>query len=103
MKQTREDVLAAARAAFPGSDAATIIELLDLYGSEPYVRERERVQLAIVALSEGREDQLLYFIQTAKTDYRDILCWAAGDVLTEPQLQQAREAVLRLLERSARP
>lgn len=103
MEPTREDVLAAARAAFPGSDAATIVGLFDLYGSKPYERERERVQLAIVALSEGREDQLLYFIQTAKNDYLDILCWAVGGELSEAQLRQAREAVLRLLEHWGRP
>ena len=49
---TRDDVIAALQIAFPSSDAATIPGVLDLYGTESYERERERVQLAIVALRE---------------------------------------------------
>ena len=97
MANTRDDVVAAIRTAFPGSDAATILGVLDLYGTESY--ERERVHLAIVALSEGSEDKLLYFVEIAKTDYRDILHWAGSGPLSEAQGEEQRQAALRLIER----
>jgi len=98
MTNTREDVVAAVHTAFPGSDAATVLGVLDLYGTESHERERERVQLAILALSEGSEDKLLYFVQAAKTDYRDILHWEASGPLSESEGQEQQQAVLRLLE-----
>jgi hypothetical protein len=35
-----------------------------------------RVQLAILKLSEGDLDKLLYFAHVAKIDFRDVLAWA---------------------------
>lgn len=102
MTYTREAVIAAARSLFPGRDVAAIIEVLDRYGTEPYERERERVQLAILALSQGRAEQLLEFVRIAKTDYRDILCWAASGELSDAEGERQRQAVLRLLERWGR-
>ena len=99
MGPTREDVIVAVQRYFPNSDVATIVEVLDRYGTEPYEREQERVQLAIVTLSEGSEDKLLYFLQTAKTDYRDILCWAEAGPLPESDGQKLRDAALNLIER----
>lgn len=96
---TRDDVVAAAHAAFPKSDAATILGVLDLYGTESYEREKERVQLAIVALSEGNEDKLLYLVQAAKTDYRDVLSWQASGPLSEAERKKLQQAALRVLEK----
>lgn len=73
---TREAVLQAVEAAFPDHEATDIIEILDMYGVEAYERERERVQLAIVKLSQGDVDRLLDMVQAAKIDYRDVLFWA---------------------------
>jgi hypothetical protein len=99
MTYTRGDVVDAVHATFPKSDAATILGVLDLYGTQSYERERERVQLAIVALSEGSEEKLLDFVQAAKTDYRDVLYWHASGPLTEAEGRKQQQAVLRLLER----
>ena len=99
MTHTRDDVVAAVRAGFPGSDAATILSVLDLYGTQSYEREKERVQLAVVALSEGSEDKLLYFVQCAKTDYRDVLYWQASGPLSEAEGESAQQAARGLLER----
>ena len=44
MIHTRDDVVAAARAGFPNSDPATILGILDLYGTQPFEREKERVK-----------------------------------------------------------
>jgi hypothetical protein len=98
MANTRDDVVAAVHAAFPSSDPATILDVLDLYGMESHERERERVQLAIVRLSEGSEDKLLDFLQSAKTDYRDVLCWQATGPLSESEGKKQQHAALRLLE-----
>jgi len=98
MIYTRDDVVAAVHAVFPKSDAATILSILDLYGTEPYEREKERVQLAIVSLSGGREDKLPDFVQAAKTDYRDVLCWQASGPLSEADGEKQRQAALHLLD-----
>lgn len=98
MPNTREEVIAAVSTMFPESETATVLAVLDFYGVEPYERERERVQLAIIALSEGNEDKLLYFVQTAKTDYRDVLYWHATGPLTPEQGEQERQNASRLLD-----
>lgn len=72
---TREQVALAVAGRFPREDASTLLEVLDLYGAEPHEGERERVQLAIIALSDGDLDTLLDLIQCAKRDYRDVLYW----------------------------
>ena len=99
MAATRENVVAAARTAFPRGDTAAIVEMLNLYGTEPHERERERVQLAVLALSQGSEDKLLQFVQAAKIDYRDVLSWVETGPLSEAQGAALTKAALRLLER----
>jgi len=69
-------VLAAVQKKFPKDSWSRVLELLDSYGVESYERERERVQLAILKLSEGNEQKLCEFVAVAKRDYRDVLFWA---------------------------
>lgn len=76
MTPSREDVVAAVRALFPRADASAILAVLDEYGAQSWERERDRVQCAIVRLSEGDEDRLRYFLGVAKQDYRDVLFWS---------------------------
>ena len=99
MNHTRTDLESAVRAAFPLSDAATVLSVIDLYGTEPHEPERERVQLAIVALSQGSEEKLLEFVQTAKTDYRNILSWVESPALSEAESQRQQNVVRDLLEK----
>src|SRR3954454_22400114 len=61
---------------FPGEDPPSILSILDQYGVLPYERERRRVQLAILKLSEGSLDRLRQSVADAKRDYRDVLSWA---------------------------
>jgi len=75
MTHSREDVLAAARAAFSDSELSEILAALDLYGAQPHEREIERVQLAILQISQGSKEKLLQFVKAAKADYRDVLAW----------------------------
>ena len=102
MTAARADVVAASQAAFPQGDVARILALLDLYGAAPYERERERVQLAILALSKGDEDQLRHYVQQAKIDYRDILSWIETGPLSGAQAQAYRRAVDELLAKWGR-
>ena len=53
MAHSREDVVASVRASFPKESRARALELLDTYGVAAHERERERVQLAILKLSEA--------------------------------------------------
>lgn len=76
MAHSRARVAAAVRASFPRADPDAILAMLDEYGAEAYQRERDRVQLAIVSLSEGDEAKLRYFLEVAKQDYRDVLFWS---------------------------
>src|SRR2546430_1447082 len=76
MAHSREDVVASVRASFPKESRARTLELLDTYGVAAHERERERVQLAILKLSEGKEERLRQYVGVAKRDYRDVLFWA---------------------------
>jgi predicted Fe-Mo cluster-binding NifX family protein len=76
MSNSREEVIAVIKSAFSEDVSARVLELLDTYGIESYERERERVQLAILKLSEGNEEKLREFVAVAKQDYRDVLFWA---------------------------
>jgi hypothetical protein len=67
------DVSTAIKTAFPDKATSSLSTLLDQYGTESYQNEKERVQLAIMALSGGIEDKLPSLVQSAKTDYRNIL------------------------------
>jgi hypothetical protein len=99
MTPTRDDVVAAAQATFPDGDLATILAVLDLYGTQPHERERERVQLAILQLSGGSEDKLLYLVQAAKTDYRDVLAWQQLGPLSESEGEKVKNEARGLLEK----
>lgn len=95
MAQSREDVVAAISSVFPSAESERVLTLLDTYGVHPYERERERVQLAIISLSEGDEEKLRYFLSVAKRDYRDVLFWseyaADAKIDTPEKKRQMRE------------
>jgi len=63
------------------SSWARVLELLDSYGVEPYERERERVQVAILKLSAGSEAKVREYVAVAKRDYRDVLFWTGEEIL----------------------
>lgn len=73
--------------------------MLEQYGVEPYERERERVQLAIVNLSEGNEDKLRYFLGVAKQDYRDVLFWSDRPEEAKIDTPEKKEQVRKMIER----
>ena len=73
----REDVIQAVQSAFPDEDLQTTLDVVDEYGQQPYEIDRERVQVAVIRLSEGDTDKLLGLVADAKRDYRDVLSWHA--------------------------
>ena len=103
MAATRDDVVAAVHARFPQGERDAVLAVLDLYGAEPHERERERVQLAIVELSGGDADKLLYYVQTAKQDYRDILYWQASGPLSPAEGEALQAKVGDLLRSWGKP
>src|SRR6266853_6002944 len=92
-------VLAAVQKDLPKSSRARVLELLDSYGVEPYERERERVQLAILKLSEGSEEKLREFVAVAKRDYRDVLFWAEHPDEARLDTPEKRERVRKMFEK----
>ena len=76
MKPTRDLVLIKVSDAFPNHDPGEIMAILDRYGAEPHDYERERVQIAVLKLSEGSMDRLEEFVSAAQGDYRDVLAGA---------------------------
>lgn len=97
MPVTREQMIAAARAAF-GDDALNdIIAALDQYGVEKHEPERERVQLAIIALSGGDKDRLLRYVRDAKIDYRDILAAQQLGPMSDDEGRKLQDAARALI------
>ena len=99
MLHTRDNVLAAVRATFPKRSWPRVLELLDTYGVESYERERERVQLAILVLSEGSEVKLREYVAVAKRDYRDVLFWAEYPEESKIDTPEKRQKVRELFEK----
>jgi hypothetical protein len=91
-------VVAAVQKTFRESAQARVIELLDAYGVESYERERERVQLAIVKLSEGNEEKVREFVAVAKRDYRDVLFWAENPEEAKLDTPKKRERIRKMFK-----
>lgn len=62
---------------FPHKKSGEIISILNLYGTEKYEREKDRVYLAILKLCEEEMlDDPSKYVEMAKKDYRDIIAMA---------------------------
>ena len=57
--------------------------MLDEYGAIDWQRGCDRVQLAILKLAFGRLDQVRYYVESAKCDYRDVLAGAEYPAYTK--------------------
>ncbi len=99
MPHSHDEVVAAVQKTFPESAHARVLELLDTYGVESYERERERVQLAILKLSEGNEEKLREFVAVAKRDYRDVLFWAENPEEAKLDTPEKREQIKKMFEK----
>src|ERR1700756_3483087 len=99
MRHTRDEVAAVVQKTFPRGAHNRVLELLDNYGVEAYERERERVQLAVLKLSEGNEEKLREFVAVAKRDYRDVLFWAENPEQAKLDTPEKRERVKKMFEK----
>src|SRR5436190_3374151 len=99
MPHSRDEVIGVVQKAFPEDAHARVFELLDTYGVESYERERERVQLAILKLSEGNEEKLREFVAVAKRDYRDLLFWAENPEEAKLDTPEKRERIKKMFEK----
>src|SRR5438067_266315 len=99
MPPSRDEVIAVVQRTFPESAHARLLELLDTYGVESYERECERVQLAILKLSEGSEEKLREFVAVAKRDYRDVLFWTENPEEARLDTPEKRERVRKMFEK----
>jgi hypothetical protein len=99
MPHSREEVVAALQKTFSEDAHARVLELLNAYGVESYERERERVQLAILKLSEGNEEKLREFVAVAKRDYRDVLFWAENPEEARLDTPEKRERIRKMFEK----
>ena len=71
---SRSLVLKKLRDCFPDTDiASTVLALLDSYGIESWHFEKDRVQLAILKLSDGELEKLSSLVELASSDFRDML------------------------------
>lgn len=69
-------VLVKIKQCFPNQELEAVMAILALYGKESYERETQRVQVAVLKLSDGNLEKLRENIEAAKDDYRDILASA---------------------------
>jgi len=99
MAHSRDEVVAVVQGTFPAGAHARVLELLDTYGVESYERERERVQLAVLKLSEGNEEKLREFVAVAKRDYRDVLFWAENPEEARLDTPEKRARVRKMFEK----
>lgn len=93
------EVLAAVQAAFAPGDVPAAQAALERYGNEPHEAEVKRVQLAIVALSGGRLDDLLRWVHDVKIDYRDVLAARQLGPVSSADGQRLQESARALIER----
>jgi hypothetical protein len=99
MARSCDEVVAVVQKTFPASAHPRVLELLDTYGVESYERERERVQLAILKLSEGNEEKLREFVAVAKRDYRDVLFWAENPEEARLDTLEKKERIKKMFEK----
>ena len=99
MPISRAAVIEAISAAFAAGARDRVLAMVDTYGRKPHERERERVQLAILKLSEGDEAKLGYFLSVAKQDYRDVLFWADNPTEAKLDTPEKRRRVRESLQK----
>lgn len=86
------------RAGFPPEQVPDALTALGWYDGP----DADRVQGAILALSEGDLDQLLNYTTAAIDDYRDVLWWASKPKPTAEESAAAKARVDEMIREAAR-
>ena len=98
MIHAREEVVALAQEMFGEGRLDEVLAMLDEYGTEAHEHEVNRVKLAILRLSGGKTDRLMYWVKAAKVDYRDPLAAQQLGPLSPTGGAELRDAAGRLIE-----
>jgi hypothetical protein len=101
-ESSRNLVLKKLHHCFPDpSKAEEALAILDCYGTESWHRERDRVQLALLKISEGDIERLRLYTCDAQSDYRDTLVPAEfpEEWQTSSKTPPAEMAVIRKRDR----
>lgn len=72
--QTDREISRLLRTSFPESIRARVVQQLERYPDD--APEAKRVRLAVLRLSRGNASDVAYYVESALTDYRDVLHWA---------------------------
>jgi hypothetical protein len=96
---SRGELLAAVRIVF-GADADAAIDAIDRIDLSRWKESRERVQMAVLALSEGTLEKLREFADEANLDYRNVLYWSEN---TSPGLERRIALERRLADSDQSP
>jgi len=96
------DVERVVRRDFPPEHVSSVLATLSEYGGENFHREADRVRMAVLKLANRDLEQLRYWIEQAKCDYRDVLSpaeyplytkkWGRMDRLTEEEQKKIIDA-----------
>jgi hypothetical protein len=70
---TAADVERVVRRDFPPEQVRSVLTVLNEYGAEEWQREPDRVRLAVLKLANRDLQQLRYWVEQAKCDFRDVL------------------------------
>jgi hypothetical protein len=95
----RDELVAAVRIVF-GADADIATDTIDRIDLSRWKESRERVQMAVLALSEGTLEKLREFADEANRDYRNVLYWSEN---TRPGLERRIALERRLADSDQSP
>ncbi len=70
---TAADVERVVRREFAPDQVSSVLAMLNEYGAEEWQREPDRVRLAVLKLAKRNLQQVRYWLEQAKGDYRDVL------------------------------
>ncbi|MGI8857330.1 MAG: hypothetical protein ACR2JW_16425 [Thermomicrobiales bacterium] len=97
---TREAVEAQVSRDFPDMDPEVVLAILDRYGLKGFQRERERVHLAILKLSNRNIRQVISYTKAAEQDYRDVLLWSSQNPPPKVTKEEVEKTIREMLVRS---
>lgn len=103
MHVSRKLVIKKVSQIFPKKDRKRIMNILDLYGVGRYEPARDRVQLAVLKLCEGREENVHKLVALAKIDYCEDILWPAEEpnltVIADNMPNMSEEEIRELQEK----
>jgi len=70
---TAADVERVVRRDYPLEQLGSVLAMLNEYGAEEWQSEPDRVRLAVLKLANRNLQQVRYWLEQAKRDYRDVL------------------------------